>query len=84
MTQNFDVLFTLILFGAATYFGILKPTLEAPKMKDRKKEKKKQVRVVVDNLTQTEITLQLKDEELSDESIVLSKTLQKLTAGGEK
>jgi hypothetical protein len=80
--QNFDVLIMLALFSTATYFGVLKPTLEVLKMKDKKKEKKKQVRVVIDNLTQTEITLQLGDEEL-DESIVLAKTLQELT-GGEK
>jgi len=81
--QNLDVLFILALCGVASYYGIFKPTVEAT-MKDKKKEEKKQVRVVIDNLTQTEITLQLRDEELSDESLVLLRTLQKLQTGGEK
>jgi len=89
MTQNFDVLLMLTLFCVASYYGILKPTLEASKVKDRKALSNRQdvsgnreVKVVIDNLTQTEITFELSDEKLQDEKVILTKTLRKLTAGG--
>jgi len=83
--QNLDVLFILALCGVASYYGIFKPTVEAT-MKDMKeggsrqagKEGSREVRVVIDNLSQTEITLYLRDEELSDESVVLARALEKL------
>jgi len=83
--QNFDVLAMLLTSAVATYYGIIKPSMEAT-MKDMKeggsrqagKEGSREVRVVIDNLTQTEITLYLRDEELSDESVVLARALEKL------
>ena len=90
MTQNFDVLIVLSTFAVAVYYGIVKPSIEVA-MKDRKVSGERQeakgnreVKVVIDNISQTEITLKLTDKELQDESIVLTRALQELTTGGKK